>query len=79
VATWRSLPRNKSLAAGVGKSFWLRIIPDVAIAIGMMVLTPDREIVGQPIGMVATIRPAARPMIAENAYAALLAARNEVQ
>ena len=40
----------------------LRISPDVEIAIGMMVLTPDKEIVGQPIEMVANHHPEANEM-----------------
>jgi glucose-6-phosphate 1-dehydrogenase len=40
----------------------LRISPDVAMAIGMMVLTPDKEIVGQPIEMVANHHPEANEM-----------------
>jgi glucose-6-phosphate 1-dehydrogenase len=40
----------------------LRISPDVAIAIGVMVLTPDKEIVGQPIEMVANHHPEANEM-----------------
>jgi len=40
----------------------LRISPDMAIAIGMMVLTPDKDIVGQPIEMVANHHPEANEM-----------------
>jgi glucose-6-phosphate 1-dehydrogenase len=40
----------------------MRISPDVAIAMGMMVLTPDKEIVGQPIEMVANHHPEANEM-----------------
>ena len=40
----------------------LRISPDVAIAIGMMVLTPGKEIVGRPIEMVANHHPEANEM-----------------
>jgi len=40
----------------------LRISPDLAIAIGMMVLTPDKDIAGQPIEMVANHHPEAREM-----------------
>jgi glucose-6-phosphate 1-dehydrogenase len=40
----------------------LRISPDVAIAIGMMVMTPDKEIVGQPIELVANHHPEANEM-----------------
>ena len=40
----------------------LRISPDVAIAMGMMALKPDKEIVGQPIEMVANHHPEANEM-----------------
>jgi len=40
----------------------LRISPDVAIAIGMMVLTPGKEIVGQPTEMVTNHHPEANEM-----------------
>src|SRR4029077_17227922 len=40
----------------------LRISPDVAIAIGMMMLKPDKEIVGQPTEMVANHQPEANEM-----------------
>jgi glucose-6-phosphate 1-dehydrogenase len=40
----------------------LRISPDVAIAIGMMVLTPDKDNVGQPIEIVANHHPEANEM-----------------
>jgi glucose-6-phosphate 1-dehydrogenase len=40
----------------------LRISPDVAIAMGMMALTPDKEMVGQPIEMVANHHPEANEM-----------------
>ncbi len=40
----------------------LRISPDVAIALGMMVLTPDKEIGAQPIEMVANHHPEANEM-----------------
>src|SRR5215831_15127459 len=40
----------------------LRISPDMAIAMGVMVLTPDKEIVGQPIEMVANRHPEATEM-----------------
>ena len=40
----------------------LRISPDVAIAIGMMVLTSDKEIMGEPIEMVANHHPEANEM-----------------
>jgi glucose-6-phosphate 1-dehydrogenase len=40
----------------------LRISPDVAIAIGMMVLTPDKETAGRPIEMVASHHPEANEM-----------------
>jgi glucose-6-phosphate 1-dehydrogenase len=40
----------------------LRISPDVAIAMGVMVLTPDKEVVGRPIEMVATHHPEANEM-----------------
>ena len=40
----------------------LRISPDLAIAMGMMVLTPAKEIVGHPIEMVANHHPEANEM-----------------
>ena len=40
----------------------LRISPDVAIAIGVMALKPDKEVVGQPIEMVANHHPEANEM-----------------
>jgi glucose-6-phosphate 1-dehydrogenase len=40
----------------------LRISPDVAIAIGMMVLTPDKQIMGAPVEMVANHHPEANEM-----------------
>jgi glucose-6-phosphate 1-dehydrogenase len=40
----------------------LRISPDVAIAIGAMVLTPEKGITGQPIEMVASHHPEANEM-----------------
>jgi glucose-6-phosphate 1-dehydrogenase len=40
----------------------LRISPDLAIAMGMMVLTPAKEIVGRPIEMVANHHPEANEM-----------------
>src|SRR5262249_44782481 len=35
----------------------MRISPDVAIALGMMVLTPDKEFSGKPVEMVANHHP----------------------
>jgi len=40
----------------------LRISPDVAIAFGMMMLTPDKESVGQPIEIMANHHPDANEM-----------------
>ena len=40
----------------------LRISPDVAIAIGMMVLTPDKESLGEPVELVANQHPQANEM-----------------
>jgi glucose-6-phosphate 1-dehydrogenase len=40
----------------------LRISPDVTIALGMMVLTPDEEMAGQPVEMVANHHPEANEM-----------------
>jgi glucose-6-phosphate 1-dehydrogenase len=40
----------------------LRISPDMAIAIGMMVLSPEKETVGQPIEILANHHPAANEM-----------------
>src|SRR5579884_1321837 len=40
----------------------LRISPDVAIAMGVMVLTPDKEMVGEPVEMVANHHPDANEM-----------------
>jgi glucose-6-phosphate 1-dehydrogenase len=39
-----------------------RISPDVAIALGMMVLSPDKDMVGQPVEMVAHHQPQANEM-----------------
>jgi glucose-6-phosphate 1-dehydrogenase len=40
----------------------LRISPDIAIALGLMVLTPDKEMAGQSIEMVANHHPEANEM-----------------
>lgn len=40
----------------------LRISPDVAIAMGMMVLKPDKDLIGQPVEMVATHHAAGNEM-----------------
>jgi glucose-6-phosphate 1-dehydrogenase len=48
----------------------LRISPDVAIAISMMVMTPDKEIMGRPIEMVANQYAEANEM---DAYERVLA------
>ena len=40
----------------------LRISPDIAIAMGLMVLSPDKEMAGQPVEMVANHHPAANEM-----------------
>ena len=47
----------------------LRLVPDSTIALGMMVLTPGQEIVGQPVEMVACTKPGAGE---EDAYERLL-------
>ena len=40
----------------------LRISPDVVIALGMMILTPGKEMVGEPVEMVANHHPEANEM-----------------
>jgi glucose-6-phosphate 1-dehydrogenase len=40
----------------------LRISPDVVIALGMMVMSPDKDVIGEPVEMVANRHPEANEM-----------------